>query len=201
MAQAGRRWQRTLFPWLLQFGFIQSSSDPCIFTLRKGDAQLIVGCYVDDLFVLHSDDSANSLYAEFTDALTGRWNVEDEGPVSDLLNVDIKRHGEHVTLSQASYIQHLVDTFMPSGVPDATRRAHAPAADDLPKLVDAALAAKTIQPPQPELLRSYQSLVGALLYCSTQTRPDVAYAVGMLCRAMSCPTPDLLHAAQRVLTY
>eukprot|EP00965_Chrysotila_dentata_P007619 248235-Pleurochrysis_carterae.AAC.1 len=43
------------------------------------------------------------------------------------------------------------------------------------------------------------SLVGALLYCSTQTRPDVAYAVGMLCRAMSCPTPELLDAARRVL--
>eukprot|EP00965_Chrysotila_dentata_P026837 890832-Pleurochrysis_carterae.AAC.1 len=69
---------------------------------------------------------------------------------------------------------------MPDGVPAATRREHAPAADDLPKLVDAALAAKTDSPPPPDLLRSYQSLVGALLYCSTQTRPDVAYAVGML---------------------
>eukprot|EP00965_Chrysotila_dentata_P023735 786529-Pleurochrysis_carterae.AAC.1 len=45
------------------------------------------------------------------------------------------------------------------------------------------------------------SLVGALLYCSTQTRPDVAYSVGMLCRAMSCPTSALLDAARRVLMY
>eukprot|EP00965_Chrysotila_dentata_P040191 1334550-Pleurochrysis_carterae.AAC.1 len=49
-----------------------------------------------------------------------------------------------------------------------------------------------------DLRTSYQSLVGALLYCSTQTRPDVAYAVGMLCRAMSCPTPELMSAARRV---
>ena len=27
----GRRWQRSIFPWLKQFGFIQSESDPCIF--------------------------------------------------------------------------------------------------------------------------------------------------------------------------
>eukprot|EP00965_Chrysotila_dentata_P235981 6201074-Pleurochrysis_carterae.AAC.1 len=39
----------------------------------------------------------------------------------------------------------------------------------------------------------------ALLYCSTQTRPDIAFAVGMLCRAMSCPTAQLLTDARRVL--
>eukprot|EP00965_Chrysotila_dentata_P137523 4549219-Pleurochrysis_carterae.AAC.1 len=93
----------------------------------------------------------------------------------------------------------MVETFLPDGVPTSVQRNHAPASDDLPKLVDAAIAAKN--PPEPDLLRTYQSLVGALLYCSTQTRPDVAYAVGMLCRAMGCPTPSLLSAARRVLAY
>eukprot|EP00965_Chrysotila_dentata_P064372 2133031-Pleurochrysis_carterae.AAC.1 len=45
------------------------------------------------------------------------------------------------------------------------------------------------------------SLLGARLYCSTQTRPDIAYAVGMLCRAMSCPTSQLLDDARLVLMY
>ena len=43
--------------------------------------------------------------------------------------------------------------------------------------------------------------MGALLYCATNTRPDICYAVGMLCRAMSRPTPELLVAAERVLGY
>ena len=55
--------------------------------------------------------------------------------------------------------------------------------------------------PDPALLRRYQSLVGALLYCATNTRPDVAFSVSMLCRAMSKPTPPLLDAAERVLAY
>ena len=52
-----------------------------------------------------------------------------------------------------------------------------------------------------DFLRRYQSLVGALLYCSGNTRPDVAFAVGMLCRAMSKPTPELFQDGLRVLSY
>eukprot|EP00965_Chrysotila_dentata_P169197 5587607-Pleurochrysis_carterae.AAC.1 len=107
MAQAGRRWQRTLFPWLMEYGFTQCASDPCVFTLNDDatSERLILGCYVDDLFILHSGDERGSLYARFTDALSGRWNVEDEGPVSDLLNVEITRTDGHVTLSQGNYIR------------------------------------------------------------------------------------------------
>eukprot|EP00965_Chrysotila_dentata_P001403 45796-Pleurochrysis_carterae.AAC.1 len=93
MAQAGRRWQRSLFPWLTEWSFTQSHSDPCVFvcqkTLNGSDQTLILGCYVDDLFVLYADDSVDSLYASFTAHLSARWNVEDEGPVSDFLNIDI----------------------------------------------------------------------------------------------------------------
>eukprot|EP00965_Chrysotila_dentata_P126594 4185934-Pleurochrysis_carterae.AAC.1 len=35
MAQAGRRWQRSLFPWLIEFGFTQCKSDPYVFTMTK----------------------------------------------------------------------------------------------------------------------------------------------------------------------
>ena len=53
----------------------------------------------------------------------------------------------------------------------------------------------------PELLQSYQSLVGALMYAASATRPDVAFAVGMLARAMTFPTQELWQDATRVLVY
>ena len=52
-----------------------------------------------------------------------------------------------------------------------------------------------------ELLGVYRRLLGALLFCSVVSRPDIAYAVGMLSRVMSCPTREALFAAGRVLTY
>eukprot|EP00965_Chrysotila_dentata_P012420 408618-Pleurochrysis_carterae.AAC.1 len=206
MAQAGRRWQRSLFPWLLSWGSTQSYSDPCVFTCErqiKGVSQsLIIGCYVDDLFVLYPDDGLDSLYTWFTTALSSHWNVEDEGPVSDLLNVDIATDADCILLKQEKYIARLVDTYLPEGIPSSFHKNHAPAADDLPLRVEEAIRAKeTGVAPDPAIRATYQSLVGALLYCSTQTRPDIAYAVGMLCRAMSCPTIDMLNAAKRVLFY
>ena len=60
MAQAGRRWQRTLFPWLKEWGLTACDSDSCVFFLRRKvdtprgprEDTLVVGCYVDDLFIL-----------------------------------------------------------------------------------------------------------------------------------------------------
>jgi len=47
----------------------------------------------------------------------------------------------------------------------------------------------------------YAELVGSLLYFSTTTRPDFAFAVGVLSRFMSCPEKDHMRAAKGVLRY
>jgi hypothetical protein len=71
-------------------------------------------------------------------------------------------------------------------------------------IVCSGLSADIPDPPDSAWLTQqtrYRSLVGALLYCATNTRPDIAYAVGMLCRCMSRPTDDLMCDAMRVLHY
>ena len=74
MAQAGWRWQRSLYPWLIKFGLKQREADLSIFFMRaNADAHrhkdanmtadvLYVGCYVDDLVILykHDDVAAHS---------------------------------------------------------------------------------------------------------------------------------------------
>ena len=47
----------------------------------------------------------------------------------------------------------------------------------------------------------YQSLVGSLMYLSVCTRPDLAYAVGILARFSSKPNRSHWTAAKRVLRY
>jgi len=47
----------------------------------------------------------------------------------------------------------------------------------------------------------YAELVDSLLYLSTWTRPDIAFAIGVLSRFLSCPEEDHMSAAKGVLRY
>ena len=207
MAQAGRRWQRTLFPWLTGWGLKPCDADPCVFHLKREVStpngprldSLVVGCYVDDLFILYNNSDEHSLYAQFTKALSDKWDVDDEGDVSDLLNIEIVRGERHVLLRQTAYIEKMCKQWLPDGPPNNVQMNSTPHTDDLPALV--LDATQSVDDPDPVLLKRYQSLVGALLYAATNTRPDVAYAVGLLCRAMSRPSSALFESALRVLAY
>ena len=84
-------------------------------------------------------------------------------------------------------------------MPSSAQSNKVPCDRDLPALVHLALLSDV--DPSPDLLRRYQSLCGALLYASTNTRPDIAFATGLLYRAMGRPTTELFDAALRVLAY
>ena len=207
MAQAGRRWQRTLFPWLKEFGFTQTHSDHSVFTLErtmstpKGPRleRIHVGVYVDDLATVYLHDDEHSLYRAFITALETRWNVEDEGELTDLLGIEFTREDGAIELRQTKYIEKLAAEFFPDGVPPTAQANKVPCDRELPALVYLALLDDAT--PDAELLRRYQSICGALLYASTNTRPDIAFSTGLLCRAMGRPTPELYLAALRVLGY
>ena len=112
----------------------------------------MIGCYVDDLFVLYSHDDEYSLYSQFTRALQERWEVDDEGPVSDLLNIEIHQEGSKVTLRQTGYIEKMVREWMPDGVPANIQSNSNPHDDDLRTHV---LDAVTLTDPvNPMLLRN-----------------------------------------------
>ena len=118
MAQAGRRWQRSLYPWLEEYGFEASKFDASVFSCRrtistptgKRNELLIIGCYVDDLACLHSHDNKHSLYHHFITSLQKSWEVEGEGDISDLLGVQIDRGKDQVTMSQTAYIDRTMST-------------------------------------------------------------------------------------------
>ena len=207
LVQAGRRFQRALFAWLLTQGFTRCHSDPCVFTYdgsKQGD-RLVLGCYVDDIMVIHSNDGPDSIFTNFRDAFFKRWDAEDEGHMTDLLNVQIQKNPDgSILLHQQPYIEKMVDRYFPNGIPNNVQKTQSPSTSELAQLVSDASLAKVTDDPSPEekqLKKRYASIVGSLIYAATQTRPDVTYAVGMLSRVLHKPTPALLKHAERVLLY
>ena len=96
--QAGRRLQRMLFAWLLDQGFKQlDDSDPCVFVREHSDGEILtIGVYVDNLQVVHSvalysdcKGPAGCAYNSFMDRLASDLDVVDEGPMEDLLGIEI----------------------------------------------------------------------------------------------------------------
>ena len=226
--QSGRRLQRCIFPWFTAQGLRQlSDSDDCVFVYDdpNGDESFAVGVYVDNLHIAHSTalDScgvavdSSSYYAKFMSALEADWDVVDEGPMLDLLGMEIIDHGDRVTLHQHTFVEKILDKYLDFEHPRLLKFLNAgrasstslsdfvlPYVSGLVATVDAAVEAHEAgsgTPSHPHLVSTYQGVVGSLMYLTTATRADIAFPVHQLCRCMACPTPELMDAVSHILIY
>ena len=96
----------------------------CIFKLDSPDGEIItVGVYVNNLQIVHSAKlnssgrgPAGCAYKKFMDQLTLDWEVTDEGPMDDLLGIEIDYlDNGSIKLHQTSYINKIVSRFMSDG--------------------------------------------------------------------------------------
>ena len=79
----------TLSPHTLYCRFLFTRRETVQTPSGPREETLIIGCYVDDLFTLYSHDDKHSIYHSFTKQLKVDRKVEDEGPIANLLNIEI----------------------------------------------------------------------------------------------------------------
>ena len=226
--QSGRRLQRRVAPWLISSGLrCLDDSDDCLYVYDdpSGKERFAIGIYVDNIQIAHStpvdEDGValdpHSFYAKFMTHLSTTWEIVDEGPTHDLLGIEVEpsADGQSIFLHQASYVDKLLSRFLPIDHPrllklKASRdgwgvsECCSPCLPDLNHVVDRIVEARALAPKaaiDPTRLRTYQEKVGALMYLSTSTRPDIAYPVNQLCRVMSCPAPELDAALDQLFVY
>ena len=112
-------------------------------------------------------------YNAFVDALSARWEIVDEGPMEDLLGIEVDylKDGS-IKLHQESYIRKIVERFLPDGPSNKAQRGSLPYTPDFLRHVADALSL----PPgsYPELVKPMQERIGCLMYAATSTRPDIA---------------------------
>ena len=207
--QAGRRLQRILFQWLEAQGFVNhDDSDPCIFSLTSPSGEILtIGVYVDNFQIVHSAEldskgrgPVGCAYNTFMDKLASDWDVTDEGPMDDLLGMEIDYNDDgSIKLHQTKYIEKLVEKFLPDGPLPKAQRNSLPYSKQFLVSINDAIAQTEVE--YPELLSPMQSRVGSLMYATTSTRPDIAFPVHQLCKCLHKPTPAIMDEIDHVLSY
>ncbi|EJT45287.1 Gag-Pol [Trichosporon asahii var. asahii CBS 2479] len=194
LRQSGRAWWLELMQALQQLGFTRCESDWGVYVLRNSDGTpaAFLLAYVDDLILATSTKHEADIVVQ---ALSSFWKISDLGEVTHILGMKVGRDRSERTihLSQATYIDQLVTRFKAENIKSGK---YAPLPQgELPAPSNVAEDAV------PARAKIYKELVGALLWLSGRTRPDIAFAVSYLGRSACAPTEQHLALARRVLAY
>ena len=185
LSVAPRLWYEHLRDALLKLGLRQSAYDPCLFY----GPDLIFAYYVDDaLLCSRTTKIAEAFIAKLKAA---GFELTLEETLCEYLGIKFERNDKNgtYTLSQPGLIDKIVAA---TGLVDSK-----------PNAVPAALVALGSDP-EGDVMRetwSYPSVVGMLLYLSTNTRPDIAYAVSQVARFNSNPKQSHAAAIKTIVRY
>jgi len=172
---------------MLKLGFEQTASDPCCFIHKT--LKLMVLNYCDDQIWLSPDDRLIEEYAGKLKGLGYDLTLEKEGDMFSFLGIDFKRDGQHIELTQKGLIEKVIRYVgLPDAKPKSTPAAAAPLGSDKEGV------------PFNETW-SYPAAVGMLLYLSSNTRPDIQFAVHQVARFSHAPKQSHAQALKRIIRY
>lgn len=105
LKQAPRAWFDTFSNYLLDFGFVCSTSDPSLFTYNLHDRFMVLLLYVDDILLTGSEES---LLEELVKSLSNRFSMKDMGRPSYFLGIEMETHSEGQYLHQQAYVNEIL---------------------------------------------------------------------------------------------
>jgi hypothetical protein len=190
LKQAGFLWQQTFKDFILgaEMGFSEMTGDTNIYVKKfkfdGRDEELVIGQYVDDSLILASSVEAQRWLMErlvkrfpVNASRSGEISFEDPGLLLSM-NVRYSRAQGILQFDQRNAIEKLADKL---GLKDSPPRSLPIGPDeDFPKLKTAEVD-----------VNGYLSIIGSCLHLAQVSRPDIAFAVGLLSRHAA--TPGLVH--------
>jgi hypothetical protein len=190
LRQSSHVWYGTLKDFVISIGFEASHVDGGLFLLHDNEDHGIVVAavvrYIDDLLIIANE----GFIGQIKNQINKRFRMHDLGSVSFYLGMNIKRNPDlhMIDIHQHSYIRMILAKFRM----DKSRPVATPMAMKLHKRKpDEEACDPTI----------YQSRIGSLLYVMTASRPDIAYAIGVLTRYNHDPSNSHMVALKCLFRY
>ncbi|MCO5601485.1 hypothetical protein L7F22_055606 [Adiantum nelumboides] len=195
LKQGSRQWYQKFDKLMQSQGYTRSQEDCCLYTRKANDSSLIILIlYVDDMLIAgKSIDEINQLKK----MLSTQFSMKDLGAANLFLGMRIKRDKQRgiLELSQEKYIQKFLQRFSMQGGKSLSTpmQAYIKLGKEDSPMTDAEREEMAKVP--------YSSAVGSLMYAMVATRPDIAYAVGVVSRYMSNLGKKHWEAVKKILRY
>lgn len=195
LKQAPRQWNEKFDNYMSEIGFVRGSYDNCAYTKVLPDgSRVYLLLYVDDMLV-----AAKSMEAidELKKELSRRFEMKDLGAARKILGMEISRNrvtGE-LWLSQEGYLSRVLETYNMTEAKQTVT--------PLGAHLKMSAATESQVSNNEEYMKSipYSNAVGSIMYAMVGTRPDLAYAVGIVSRYMSQPIRDHWLGVKWILRY
>jgi len=185
LKQAPRVWNSKLDSELVALGFVRSKLDHVVYRQNSKSSFLLVGVYVDDLIISgHRVSDIRSFKLE----MKKNFSMSDLSLLTYYLGIEVTQGEGGVTLCQSSYAARILGVAGMSGCNPCETPMECWVKLNKQKEGEAVDAT------------AYRSLIGSLRYL-VNTRPDLAYAVGVVSRYMEAPGKQHWAVVKHILRY
>lgn len=185
LKQASRCWNIKFKSFIEEFGFKACESDPCVFISEKNGDIVILAIHVDDGLITGNN-------TKVIDSVITHLQQQFEVKSMELgcfLGIEIEQLSNgSIFVHQSAYARKVLVKFSMEN----SNEVGIPA--DPNQVLDNCNDSNEIEYP-------YRQLVGSLMYLAEATRPDIAYAIGIVSRYLEKPTKAHVTAAKRILKY
>lgn len=193
LKQSARQWNKKLHATLTELGYRRLESDRSVYIYSKDGVMVIIPVFIDDITLAsNSQASIDKTIKE----LEVHFKLRDLGPTSFLLGMKVTRDlpNHSISLSQTQYIEDMLDRYGFAGCTPVSTPMD-------PGLVLQKTQSMSEEDKEFMSKAPYLSAVGSLTYLAQSTRPDIAYAVGVLARYNSNPSPIHWKAIKHLFRY
>ena len=195
LKQASLMWYKLFRATLEKLRFNRSEFDHGLFVYRRDFSGTKMVCFL----TIHVDDglgATNSapFFTHLKSKIAKAFGIKDLGPVTSFIGFQFERDRatRELWIHQENYIDNLLDEYSLHDCNSVTT----------PLDANHPFGHSDITYPEiPNLLKSYQHLIGSLLFLSICTRPDITYSVMALSQWNSKPEARHFASAKRVLRY
>ena len=172
---------------MIHLGFEPADSDPCLFIHKKH--KLMVLNYCDDQIWLSPDEKLIDEYVSRLQANGYALTIEKDSDMFAFLGIDFKRKGATIELTQKGLIEKVIKYL---GMEGSKSKSTPATTQPLGAHKDGDAFSEEW---------SYPAAVGMLLYLSSNTRPDIQFAVHQVARFSHSPKQSHAQAVKRIVRY